>query len=105
MLKNGSLILVPSLGALFCWFVLSKFGVMVFVLSDYVLFYCALLSSRNLFFSNESQTEVDTDGSRGGEKLGRVEGRETVIGLYCMERVLFKIKRVAIDEITRPYLG
>ena len=35
---------------------------------------------------------VDPDGRRGGEDLGRIEGRETVIRIYYVRKSLFSIK-------------
>jgi hypothetical protein len=52
---SESLILVPFLGLFsFCWFVLSNFNVIVFVLIFFYLFcYVLLLSLRSQFFSSE----------------------------------------------------
>lgn len=64
-MKSGPLILVPLLGFFsFFLFVLFNPGVIVFVLSYYILFYYYSLESWLL--SNERQ-EVDPD-ERGGKK-------------------------------------
>jgi hypothetical protein len=35
---------------------------------------------------------VELDGRRGGEKLGEVKGRETVIRIFGMKKIYFSIK-------------
>lgn len=37
---------------------------------------------------------LDPDGKKGGEKLGRAKGEETIIGVYYMEKNLFLIKEI-----------
>lgn len=51
-----SLILVPVLRSLllFCWLAFSNFNMMVFVLTYHFILFCFILSSGNLFFSNET---------------------------------------------------
>jgi hypothetical protein len=58
LLNSGSLILMPSLGALefFYWLVISKFYMMVFTLHTYICIYVVVIS-RSLFFSSKKHKE------------------------------------------------
>lgn len=40
-------------------------------------------------FLMRDRKQVNPDGKRGGEKLGRVEGKDTIIRIYSIKRNLF----------------
>ena len=82
MTTRGCLILVPLLGLFpFCWFALSSFNVMVFVLSFiFVMFGHSRLEVCS--FLMRDRKGVDPDESGGGEGLEGAEERETVIRIY-----------------------
>lgn len=69
----------------------------IFPLSYNILFcYVWLLSFTSLFFYNERQqrSEFKMEGRRDREVLGRVEGKETIIKIYCIRKepiLTFKI--------------
>lgn len=44
-------------------------------------------------FSNERQKGVDPNGRRNGKELGRVEGEETVIRIYCIKNNIFNKRK------------
>ena len=85
---SGFLPLVPLLGFLsyFFFFTLSNFDVTFFGFIFYfiLLFFCYLLEPRS--FLMKARKEVDLNARGDKEKLGEVEGEETVIRIYCMRR-------------------
>lgn len=42
------------------------------------------------------RTEVDPDGRKNGEKLGRIEEEETVIRIYYVRKNLFSINEILL---------
>lgn len=99
MRTSASLTLVPSLGTLYL-----LLGWLLYLLHVLCLFcHTGLLSLRNLFFFCSCQiffiklfpfvcsflgrdrNGVDPKRRWGGEELGRVERRETIVRIYCIE--------------------
>lgn len=54
------------------------------ILSNHIILYYMLDS-----FLMRDRKQVNPDGKRGGEKLGRVEGKDTIIRIYSIKRNLF----------------
>jgi hypothetical protein len=46
-----------------------------------------------MFDFNDTQKGVDPDGRGGGEELGRVEGRETIINIYYVRKIISNKKK------------
>lgn len=66
------------------WVALSNFDVMVLFSSYYILFCYDPLEACSLLMRRKKGSGSGWEGS--GEKLGGVEGGETVIGIYCMRK-------------------
>ena len=47
---------------------------------------------------------MDPDGSWHGEKLGRLEGGEKIIGIYSMEKYAFSIQKKKSNIISKQML-
>lgn len=79
---------VTSLGFFSFYLVaVSKFDVMVFLFSYYILFFkfcCFCLENCSSIVGDRKG--VDPDRRVGGKKLGGVEVEETVINIYCMRK-------------------
>lgn len=66
---SGSLILVPSLGLIsFCWFALSSFYVIDFVLSSFILLHFTISQKPSSFLVRDRKV-VDSDQRGDGEEL------------------------------------
>lgn len=84
-MNEWSPILVPSLGLLFCAFVLSNPNVLIFVLS--LLDFISLLSLRSLLvLEQETEKEGASGWEGGGKELGGLDGRETLIRIRLCEK-------------------
>lgn len=62
-----------------------------FVLIDFFVIFW-LLSLRKLLFSDGRKKGNGPSGRGGKEKLGGVEGGDTVVRIYCIRKELFSLK-------------
>lgn len=74
------------------YFLFDCFVIFQFVCFWFILFLFYYHSSDAYLFSKERKG-TDADGREDGEELGGIEGRETVIRIYCLEKICFQWKK------------